>query len=46
MQCEQADPACYMDGVLVWMISFFGNLVGDVMDCDDTVKKEYQNKNQ
>ena len=43
---EQADPAGYVDGILVRVVASAGNLVGHVMDGDDPVKQRNHHEDQ
>ena len=46
MQQEKADPTGNVDGVLVGMITFYSNLVRDVMDIYDKVDHEGHHHDQ
>lgn len=46
MECEQANPASIMDGVLMRVFAFFGDLIRDVMDDNDAVKNNQSDKDQ
>ncbi|MNF18097.1 hypothetical protein D3C80_2219850 [compost metagenome] len=47
MQGEQADPASGVDGVLVWMVAVHRDLVGNVVENDDSVEQHdpHEDKN-
>ena len=40
MQGKQADPTCGVDGILMGMIAFDGDLVGDVVNDNHTVETD------
>ena len=46
MQCKQADPAGYMDGILVRMVTVFRYLVRDIVNRNDSVKQRNTGENQ
>ncbi|EEX40186.1 hypothetical protein VFA_002720 [Vibrio furnissii CIP 102972] len=46
MQREQAYPAGHMNGVLMGVASFFGDLIRNVMDDNDAVEDNQGNKDQ
>ena len=42
MQGEQAYPACNMDRILMRVISFHGNFIGNIMNCNNGIEdKDY-----
>lgn len=46
MQRKQADPAGGMNSIGVRVITFFRNGVGNIMNHNDPVKQDQENKDQ
>ena len=39
MQCKQAYPACYMNGILMRMVPTFRYFIRDIMNSNDAVEQ-------
>ncbi|MDA2242456.1 hypothetical protein PDN14_29375, partial [Bacillus cereus group sp. Bc222] len=46
MERKQANPARRVNRIGMGMITLFGHIIGDVMNGDDSVKKNQKYKNQ